>query len=71
MDIFAYRLVSGHWRVQMVVAGIGEKGTVTDASVIQLAAVTGLEQRRADWVDVAWLAMRVHVGRMRGQGGGG
>ena len=25
---------------------------------------TGWEQRRAEWVDVAWLAMRVHVGRM-------
>ena len=66
VGMFAYRLVSGQWRVQTGVAGIGEEGTVATASVIALAAVTGREQRRAEWVDVAWLAMRVHVGEDAG-----
>ena len=72
VGMFAYRLVSGHWRVQTGVAGIGEGGTVTTAGIIALAAVTGWDKRRAEWFDVAWLAMRVHVGRMQsGEGGGG
>ena len=50
--------------------GIGEEGTVTAAMVILLAAVVGWEQRRAQWVDVAWLAMNVQVGMMPGKGGG-
>ena len=43
---------------------------MTTAGMIAVAAVTGWEQRRAEWVDVAWLAMRVHVGRMQDGGGG-
>ena len=31
VGLFAYRLVSGHWRVQMGVARTGEEGTVTTA----------------------------------------
>ena len=69
--MFAYRLVSGHW-LQTRVARIGEEGMVTTAGIIAPAGVTGWEKRRAwrEWVDVAWLAMRVHVGRMRSKGGG-
>ena len=63
VGMFAYRLVSGHWRVQTGVARTGEAGTVTTAGVFGLNVLTGWEQRRPEWVDVAWLAMRVHVGR--------
>ena len=38
--------------------------------VFGLKLVTGWEKRRPEWVDVAWLAMRVHVGRQRKAGGG-
>ena len=68
VGMFAYRLVSGHWRVQMGVARTGEAGTVTTAGVCRLNVLTGWEQRRAEWVDAAWLAMRVHVGRQRKMG---
>ena len=68
VGMFAYRLVSGHWRVQTGVAQIGEAGTVTTARVFGLNVLTGWEQRRPEWVDVAWLAMRVHVGRQRKMG---
>ena len=68
MGMFAYRLVSGHWRVQTGVARTGEVGTVTTAGVFGLNVLTGWEQRRAEGVDVAWLAMRVHVGRQRKMG---
>ena len=70
VGMFAYRLVSGHWRVQTGVARIGEAGTVTTAGVLGLNVLTGWEQRRPEWVDVAWLAMRVHVGRQRKMGVG-
>ena len=60
---FAYRLVSGHLRVQTGVSRIGEEGTVTTAGVFGLNVVTGWDKRRPEWVDVAWLATRVHVGR--------
>ena len=63
--MFAYRLVSGHWRVQTGVAQIGEEGTVTSAGVLGLNVVARWEKRRPEWVDMAWLAMRVHVGRRR------
>ena len=63
VGMFAYRLVSGHWRVQTGVSRIGEEGTVTTAGICGLNVLTGWEQRRPGWVDVAWLAMRVHVGR--------
>ena len=63
MGLFAYRLVSGHWRVQTGVSRIGEEGTVTTSGVFGLNVVTGWDKRRPEWVDVAWLAMRVHVGR--------
>ena len=63
--MFAYRLVSGHWRVQTGVSRIGEEGTVTTAGICGLNVLTGWEQRRPEWVDVAWLAMRVHVRRQR------
>ena len=69
VGLFAYTLVSGHCRVQTGVARIREEGTVTMAGVFGLNVVTGWEKRRPDWVDVAWLAMRVHVGRQRKAGG--
>ena len=68
VGMFAYRLVSGHWRVQTGVSRIGEAGTVTTAGICVLNVLTGWEQRRPEWVDVAWLAMRVHVGRQRKMG---
>ena len=33
VGMFAYRLVSGHWRVQTGVSRIGEEGTVTTAGI--------------------------------------
>ena len=66
--LFAYRLVRGHWRVQTGVSRIGEEGTVTTAGVFGPHVVTGWDQRRPEWVDGAWLAMRVHVGRQRKMG---
>ena len=69
VGLFACRLVSGHWRVQLGVARIGKEGTGTTAGVFGLNVVTGREKRRPEWVDVAWLAMRVHVGRQRKAGG--
>ena len=66
--MFAYRLVSGHWRVQTGVSRIGEEGTVTTAGVFGLNVLTGWDKRRPEWADVAWLAMRVHVGRQRKMG---
>ena len=68
VGLFAYRLVSGHWRVQTGVSRIGEEGTVTTAGVFGLNVVTGWDKQRPEWVDVAWLAMRVHVGRQRKMG---
>ena len=68
VGMFAYRLVSGHWRVQTGVSRIGEEGTVSTAGVCFLNVLTGWEQRRPEWADVAWLAMRVHVGRQRKMG---
>ena len=41
---------------------------MTTAGVFGLNVLTGWEQRRPEWVDVAWLAMRVHVGRQRKMG---
>ena len=64
----AYRVVSGHWRVHTGVSRIGEEGTVTTAGVSFLNVLTGWEQWRPEWADVAWLAMRVHVGRQRKMG---
>ena len=69
VGLFAYRLVSGHWRVQMGLARIGEEGTVTTAGVFGLNVVTGWDKRRPEWVDVACLAMRVRVGRQQKMGG--
>ena len=63
--MFAYWLVSGHWCVQTGVARTGEEGTVTTVGVLGLNVITGSQQRKAEWVDVAWFAMRVHVGRRR------
>ena len=68
VGLFAYRLVSGHWRVQTGVSRIGEEGTVNTAGVFGLNALTGWDKRRPAWVDVAWLAMRVHVGSERKMG---
>ena len=65
MGLFAYRLVSGHWRVQTGVSQIGEEGTVTTAGVFGLNMLTAWDKRRPGWADVAWLAMRIHVGRRR------
>ena len=69
VGMFAYWLVSAHWRVQTGVARTGEEETVTKAGVVRLNVVTGWEKRKPEWVDVAWLAMRVHVGRQRKGGG--
>ena len=68
VGMFAYRLVSGHWWVHTGVARTGEAGTVTTAGVFGRNVLTGWEQRRAEWLDVAWLAMRVHVGTQRKMG---
>ena len=68
VGLFAYRLVRPHWRVQTGVSPIGEGGTVTTAGVFGLNVLTGWDQRRLEWADVAWLAMRVHVGRQRKMG---
>ena len=68
VGLFAYRLVSGHWRVPTGVSRIGEEGTVTTAGVFGLNVVTGWDKRTLEWVDVAWLAMRVHVGKQRKMG---
>ena len=43
---------------------------MTTAGIIRLAVVTRWEKRRPELVDVAWLAMRVHVGRVRSRGAG-
>ena len=53
-------------------AGQGEgEGSLTTAMVIPLASVVGWSQRKAQWADVAWLAMRVHAGKVaRGLRGG-
>ena len=68
VGLFAYMLVSGQWRVQTGVSGIGEERTVTTAGVFGLNVLTGWDQRRPEWADVAWFAMRVHVGRQRKMG---
>ena len=68
VGMFAYQLASGHWRVRTGVARNGEAGTVTTPGVFGLNVLTGWEHRRVEWVDVAWLAMRVHVGRQRKMG---
>ena len=65
MGMFAYQLVSEHWRVHTGVARTGAEGTVTTARVLGLSVITGWQQRKAEWIDVVWLAMRVHVGRQR------
>ena len=41
VGMFAYRLVSGHWRVQTGVARTGEEGTVTTARVLRLNVIMG------------------------------
>ena len=38
---------------------------MTTVGVLGLNVITGWQGRKAEWVDVAWLAMRVHVGRQR------
>ena len=63
VGMFAYRLVSEHWRVQTGVARSGEEGTVTTAGVLGLNVITGWQQREVDWVDVAWLVGCVVLGR--------
>ena len=68
VGLFADGLVSGHRGVQTGVSRIGEEGTVTTAGVFGLNVVTGWDKRRPEWVDVAWLAMRVHVRRQRKMG---
>ena len=65
VGMFAYRLVTGHWRVQTGVARTGEEETVTTAWVIGLNLITGWQQQKAEWADAAWLGMRVHVGRQQ------
>ena len=70
VGMFAYRLVSWHWRVQTGVARTGEAGTVTTAGVFGPNVLTVWEQRRAEWVDVAWLAMPRSCGEAAEDGGG-
>ena len=41
VGMFAYRLVSGHWRVQTGVARTGEERTVTTAGLLGLKVITG------------------------------
>ena len=41
---------------------------MTTAGVFGLNVLTGLDKRRPEWADVAWLARRVHVGRQRKMG---
>ena len=41
---------------------------MTTARVFGLNVVMGRDKRRPEWVDVAWLAMRVHVGMQRKMG---
>ena len=60
--------MSGHWQVLTGVLRIREAGTVATAGFFGLNVLTHWEQRRAEWVDMAWLAMRVHVGRQRKMG---
>ena len=38
---------------------------MTTAGVLGLNVITGWQQRKPEWVDVAWLAMRVHLGRQQ------
>ena len=64
---FAYRLLSGHWRLQTGVSRIEEQGTVTTVGVFGLNVVTSWDKRRPEWVVLAWLA-RVNVGRQRKMG---
>ena len=45
VGMFAYRLVSGHWRVQTGVAGIGEEGTVTTAAEVERDALRRDKER--------------------------
>ena len=50
-------------------AGLGAgEGSLTAAMVIPLARVVACDRRRAEWADVVWLALRVHVGNV-GEGG--
>ena len=65
VGMFAYRLVSQHWRVQTGVARSGEEGTVTTAGVLGLNVITGWQQRKAEWVDVAWLVGCAVLGVVR------
>ena len=65
VSMFAYRLVSLHWRVQTGVWKIGDEGTLTTAGIVNLSVVTGWDKRKPECMDVAWLAMRVHMGRQR------
>ena len=48
VGLFAYRLVSRHWRVQTGVARIGQEATVTTAGVFGLNVVTGWDHRRPE-----------------------
>ena len=49
VGLFAYGLVSGHWRVQTGVSRIGEEGTVTTAGVFGLNVVTGWDKRESNF----------------------
>ena len=53
VGVFAYRLVSGHWWVQTGVVWTGEEVTVTTAGLPGLNVITGWQQRKPEWVDVA------------------
>ena len=48
VGMFAYQLVSGHWRVQTGLSRIGEEGTLSTAGVCFLDLLTGWEQQRPE-----------------------
>ena len=48
VGMFAYRVVSGRWQVQMEVSRIGEEGTVTTVGIVNLSVVTGSDKRRPE-----------------------
>ena len=63
--------MGGHVCLPPCERGLGVVDHVTMAGIIGLSVVTGWEKRRPVCVDVAWTAMRVHVGRQRKREGGG
>ena len=63
VGMFAYRLVGGHGGVHIGVARIRELGAANHGSHRSRVRGHGLGQ--AEWLDLAWLATGVHVGRQQ------